>query len=130
MSLGNGTTFKAEKTDVETYERDIICLPHDHPNELGLYSYPRGKVRTQLAKFGLIGKISLHSWMNEVEMKAEIRSFFSRAFGDDPFFPFKFLQSAGIGAKALPLVIATSGSQTSSHHGWSSGHLHLGWTNL
>ena len=58
-------------------------------------------MRTQLAKFGLIGKISLHSWMNEVEMKAEIRSCFSRAFGDDPFFPFKFLQSAGIGAKAL-----------------------------
>ena len=55
-------------------------------------------MRTQLAKFGLIGKISVHSWMNEVEMKAEIRSCFSR---DDPFFPFKFLQSAGIGAKAL-----------------------------
>ena len=100
---------KRKKADIETYERDIICLPLNHPNDSGLYSYPRGKIRTQLAQSGLIGKISLKSWMNEVEIKAEIRSCFAKPFGDDPFFPFKFLQSAGIGAKSL-IVPATSDS--------------------
>ena len=44
--------------------------------------------------------------MNEVEIKAEIRSCFAKPFGDDLF---KFLQSAGIGAKSL-IVPATSDS--------------------
>ena len=98
---------KKNKSDVETYERDIVCLPHNHPNESGLYAYPRGKVRTHLAQCGLIGKIALHSCMNEMEMNAEIRSCFSKPFSNDPFFPFKYLQSAGIGAKSL-IVPATS----------------------
>ena len=80
--------------------RDIICLPLNHPNDSVLYSYPRGKIRTQLAQRGLIGKIKLKSWMNQVEIKAEIISCFAQPFGDDPVFPFKFLQSAGIGAKS------------------------------
>ena len=42
-----------------------------------------------------------------MEMKAEIISCFSKPFGNDPFFPLKFLQSAGIGAKSL-IVPATS----------------------
>ena len=96
-----------KKKTVETYERDIVCLPYDHPNDSGLFAYPRGKVRTMLARNGLIGKITLHSWMDEEEIRAEICSCFSRAFGNDESFPFKFLQSAGIGARSL-IVPATS----------------------
>ena len=63
---------KQKKSDVETYERDIICLPHDHPNNSGVFAYPRGKVRTQLAQCGLIGEISIHSWMEEDDIMAEV----------------------------------------------------------
>ena len=104
---GTVQSSKRKKADVETYERDIVCLPYNHPNKSGLYAYPRGKARTQLAQCGLIGKVSLQSYMSEVEIKAEIRSCFAKPFGNDPFFPFKFMQSAGIGAKAL-IVPATS----------------------
>ena len=64
-------------------------------------------MRTMLARSGLIGKIAIHSEMNEEDIRAEVCSCFSRAFGNNKSFPFKFLQSAGIRAKAH-IVPATS----------------------
>ena len=121
---------KRKKSDVETYERDIVCLPHDHPNTSGVFAYPRGKIRTQLAQRGLIGKICIHSWMDEGEIMAEVRSCFRQPFGEDSLFPFKFLQSAGTGAKAL-IVPATSDNyhwkaKQVAAMGGSRGILHLG----
>ena len=132
-SKGRSETVQSakKKKAIETYERDIVCLPHDHPNDSGLFTYPRGKVRTMLARRGLIGKIAIHSWMNEEDIRAEVCSCFSRPFANDESFPFKFLQSAGIGAKAL-IVPATSEryewkpKQVLGYNEWFSGYLHLG----
>ena len=66
-----------------------------------MFNFPRGKVRIELGKQGLIGKVCLQSWMSEDDIRAEIYSCFKKPFFEDPQFPFKYLQSAGAGAKSL-----------------------------
>ena len=50
---------------------------------------------------GLQGKVTLTSVMVEDEIRSEIRSAFVEAMGNDPSFPFTFLQTSGSGAKTL-----------------------------
>lgn len=91
---------KKAKTKV-SFERDIVCLPFNYPAEPGVFPFPRGKVRSSLGRQGLIGKIHFDSDMSEREIFQEIRSVFKVPFGEDDHFPFKILQSAGMGAKSL-----------------------------
>ena len=52
-------------------------------------------------KWDSIGKINLSSHMNE-DVKQEIRSVFRGPMGNDPNFPFTFLQGAGEDVDQLP----------------------------
>ena len=54
-----------------------------------------------LAKVGLQGKVTLTSQMTEEDIRSEIRSAFYDAMGNDPSFPFTFLQTSGYGGKTL-----------------------------
>lgn len=54
-----------------------------------------------LAKMGLQGKVTLTSQMTEEDIRSEIRSAFNDAMGNDPSFPFTFLQTSGCGGKTL-----------------------------
>lgn len=72
------------------------------------YSYPRGRYRASLGKMGLIGKIHLSSDMNEDDVKKEICSVFQGPMGNDPDFPFLFLQAAGEGSKTLVIPSVSS----------------------
>lgn len=101
-SGGSVMPKKRKRTPMaQVYERDIICLPLNHPRISGVFSFPRGKLRIDLGRKGLIGKIRLESFMREDEIFAKINSCFVKAFGGDDAFPFKILQSAGTGAKSL-----------------------------
>ena len=62
---------------------------------------PRAKQRIKLAELRLQGKVTLGSQMSEEDIFSEIRSAFSEAMGNDPCFPFKFLQVSGGGTKTL-----------------------------
>ena len=86
------------------YNRDIICLPSSY-GDGGRRSIPvpRGKQRSLLADLGLQGKITLSSDMDEQAIREEIRSVFIEAVGDDPSFPFTFLQMSGCGGKSLSI---------------------------
>lgn len=63
---------------------------------------------------GLIGKIHLSSDMNENDVKQEVRSVFRVPMGNDPNFPFVFLQAAGEGSKTLVIP------SVSSNYHWSA----------
>ena len=64
-----------------------------------------------LGKMGLIGKLHLSSDMNEDDVKKEIRSVFQAPMGNDPDFPFVFLQAAGKGSKTLVVPAVSSSYQ-------------------
>lgn len=100
VNRGSNPKPKKAKTKV-SFERDIVCLPLNYPEEPGVFPFPRGKVRSSLGRQGLIGKIHLDSEMSEREIFQEIRSVFKVPFREDEQFPFKILQSAGMGAKSL-----------------------------
>ena len=101
----------------------------DYPRSSGVFSFPRGKLRIDLGKKGLIGKIRLESCMSEAEIFAKIISCFSKAFAGSTTFPFRILQSAGSGARSLIIpslcdnyewsakVVASSGGSRSSSGG-------------
>lgn len=89
------------KAKVTTYDRDIVCLPKSSPSQNGRYVIPRRDTRAQLGANGLIGKIRLSSDMLEADIMQEIRSVFSTPMGNDPQFPFSFLQRCGPGSNAL-----------------------------
>ena len=79
-----------------------MCLPSTYGEE-GAKStpIPRGKQRSQLAKMGLQGKVTITSIMTEDEIRSEIRYAFVEAMGNDSSFPFTFLQTSGCGTKTL-----------------------------
>ena len=56
LKKGKGKARQA----VKIWSKDIVCLPHDslQANEIAI---PRGLKRTQLARKGLIGKVSISS---------------------------------------------------------------------
>ena len=64
-----------------------------------------------LAWLGLQGKVTLTSVMSEELLKAEIRSAFTEAMGNDPSFPFTFLQMSGCGGKTLTVPSLSSSFQ-------------------
>ena len=99
---GSSPKAKESKTKV-CFERDIVCLLLNYPDEPGVFPFPRGKVRSTLGRKGLIVKIHLDSEMCHSEIFREMRSVFKGPFGDDEEFPFKILQSAGMGSKSLVL---------------------------
>ena len=78
-----GNDSKKKKDAIQSYERDIICLPHDYLYKGGVFNFPRGKVRIELGKQGLIGKVCLQSWMSEDDIRAEIYSCFKKPFFED-----------------------------------------------
>ena len=79
--------------------KDIICLPKESDGLEILI--PRGSSRSALAGKGLIGKLTLSSYMDEQEIRELICEVFQGAFGGDKQYPFKFLQCAGGGSKFL-----------------------------
>lgn len=98
-------SFKEKKAKVQKevqYTRDIMCIPSSF-GEGGIKSIPipRGKARSQLVKLGLQGKVTLSSAMSEEAIMEEIRSAFTEAMGNNPSFPFIFLQVSGCGTKTL-----------------------------
>ena len=84
------------KGKLVTYERDIICLPKSFSRQGNLIDVPRKKeIRRMLAVNKLIGKIQLHSGMEQEEIYEEICSVFSTPMGGADRFLFKILQSSG-----------------------------------
>ena len=63
-SQGGGGKAKKVKA-IQTWDRDIICLPMSSKKSGSNISYPRGKFRTDLGSLGLIGKVHLTSMMSE-----------------------------------------------------------------
>jgi hypothetical protein len=53
---------------------------------------------------GLIGKLHLTSDMSVDMVQSEVRSVFKEAMGNNPTFPFTFLQSTGGGVRYCPCV--------------------------
>lgn len=95
---------------VKTWDRDILCLPQSVRNKSkgGNLSYPRGKYRSTLANYGLIGKVHLTSEMTDEDVAYEIRSVFKEPMGHDPNFPFLYLQSTGSGSNSLTIPCQSS----------------------
>ena len=92
---------KSKKAKTTTYDRDVVCLPKSYPSRDGRYVIPRKETRADLASKGLIGKLRLVSDMTEEDILSEIRSVFEVPMGNDPNFPFLFLQRCGPGSNAL-----------------------------
>ena len=99
----------------KTWTKDIVCLPADFKStdEIGI-AIPKGLKRVELARQGLVGKISLDSHMNAEEVLTEVRSVFKEAMGENATFQFKFLQLVGGGCKSL------FDPQTSSSFEWAA----------
>ena len=114
---GRGVNNPKKRKTIQSWDRDIICLPQSRMNRAAgtsSFSYPRRQYRAMLGKMGLIGKINLSSHMNEEDVKQEIRSVFRGPMGNDPNFPFTFLQGAGEGSKTLVIP-----SVSTSYH-WTA----------
>ena len=81
--FASGKSHKAsgKVSATRVYERDILCILIDHPKSSGVFSFPRGKLRIDLGKNGLMGKTRLESCMTEAEIFAKIRSCFGKACG-------------------------------------------------
>ena len=105
---------KKGKEKKKTWTKDIVCLPKDYSHSKEDISIPKGAKRTELAKLGLVGKISLQSSMSTEEVKSEVRSVFKEAMGGKESFQFKFLQPVGGGCKSL------FDPQTSSSFEWTA----------
>ena len=104
-----------------SFDRDIICLPYNYPEKTGIFPFPRGKVRSTLGTQGLIGKFNIDSGMSENEIFSEIRSVFKLPFNGDEEFPFKILQSAGMGSKSLIVPALSSNYEWKAREVASSG---------
>ena len=88
--------LKKGKQPVTVYNRDVICLPSSSSKHgLKSISIPRGNSLIRLAEMGLQGKVTFNSTMNEEEIFSEIRSAFAEPMGQNPSFPFTFLQASG-----------------------------------
>ena len=107
-------TEKKGKEKKKTWTKDIVCLPKDYSVSKEDISIPKGAKRTELARLGLVGKISLQSSMNSEEVKSEVLSVFKEAMGGKASFQFKFLQPVGGGCKSL------FDPQTSSSFEWTA----------
>ena len=109
--VGEQSTRKPKKVKTtKTWDRDILCIPQSRVSlqRGGNISYPRGRYRAQLARSGLIGKLHLTSVMTEEEVAEEIRSVFKEPMGNDPHFPFTYLQPTGGGSKLLTIPSQSS----------------------
>ena len=95
------------KQKLATWDRTIICLPKGYidPSEETI-SIPR-KMRSVLAKYGLIGMIHLEYYWDQDELFAEVRSVFKDAM-NDPSFSFLFLVPTGGGSKSLTKPVLSS----------------------
>ena len=105
---------KGNSSSLQVWDKDIICFPKEHvicPQEIPI---PRGKSHVTLAKMGLVGKIRLHSGMQEDDIMTEIRSVFDSKMSGDAHFPFKILQAIGGGSKSLAVP------NTSSSFTWTA----------
>lgn len=78
---------------------------------------------------GLIGKIHLSSDMNEDDVKREVCSVFQGPMGNDPNFPFVFLQGAGEGSKTLVIPSVSSNyhwtAQQVARLGGQKSHIYI-----
>ena len=70
-----------KKKPAKKWTKDIICLPATF-NDVDIGN-PRGASRVQLARLGLIGKLTLLSTMDKEETRQEICTLFRRAFGGE-----------------------------------------------
>ena len=93
-------------SSVKHWTKDIICLPKESDGLEILI--PRGSSRSTLARKGLIGKLTLSSYMDEQEIRELICEVFQGAFGGDKQFLSKFLQSVGGGSKFLTKPCTTN----------------------
>lgn len=110
-STGKESCKKPKKAKtVKTWDRDILCIPESIQSKGagGNFSFPRGKLRAQLARSGLIGKLRLMSEMTDEEVAAEIRSVFKGPMKSNPEFPFLYLQPTGGGSKMLTIPSLSS----------------------
>lgn len=114
-SPGGGSGRSKKPKAVTTWDRDIICLPSDSKQGENYIPYPRGKVRANLGRDGLVGKVHLTSEMTIEEVGMEIRSVFERAMGGDSSFPFKYLQATGGGSRSLSIPSVSASFQWTAH---------------
>ena len=98
----------------EDLDKGYCMPPQSFCNGREEIAIPKGQKRTELARLGLVGKISLHSSMTTEEVLSEVRSVFKEAMGGRAAFPVKFLQSVGGGCKTL------FDPQTSSSFEWTA----------
>ena len=99
---GRGVDNPKKRKTIQSWDRDIICLPQSRMNRAAgtsSFSYPRGQYRAMLGKMGLIGKINLSSHMNEEDEKQEIRSVFLVQWEMIPIFLLLFCKELEKGAK-------------------------------
>lgn len=112
---GGGGGGKAKKVNaIQSWDRDIICLPVSSKKSGSNISYPRGKFRTDLGSLGLIGKVHLTSMMSEEDVRNEVRSVFQGPMGGQPNFPFAFLQPTGYGSKSLTIPAVSASFEWSA----------------
>ena len=78
-------TEKKGKEKKKTWTKDIVCLSKNYSVSKEDILIPKGAKRTELARLGLVGKISLQSSMNSEEVKSEVRSVFKEAMGGNAF---------------------------------------------
>ena len=117
--VASGKNPKKAKT-VKTWDRDVFCIPESVRNKSagGNIRYPRGKYRAELARCGLIGKLHMTSEMTAEEVSAEVRSVFKEPMGNNPDFPFLYLQPTGGGSKSpFPLRVHHLRGQHNRWHG-------------
>ena len=91
----------AKGSKIFTYDRDILCLPHNCMVGNSVPIPCSKHMRDFLASNGLIGKIRLSSSMTEEEIMSEIRSVFSVSMRNESNFAFKILQPSGGSSKSL-----------------------------
>ncbi|XP_026074339.1 uncharacterized protein LOC113053478 [Carassius auratus] len=74
------------------YTRDVVCLPF---SSASTFRIPRGDSRANLARDGLIGKISFTSDWSEAQLKEEMSAIFRRTFALSmgQSFPFEYLST-------------------------------------
>ncbi|XP_065106167.2 uncharacterized protein [Paramisgurnus dabryanus] len=74
------------------YTRDVVCLPF---SSASTFRIPRGDSRANLARNGLIGKISFTSDWSEAQLKEEMTAIFRRTFALSmgQSFPFEYLST-------------------------------------
>ena len=69
---GNSTLPRKRKKTLQTWDRDIVCLPKVKSADMHI-AYPRGKYREQLGKNGLIGKVRLNSNMSMQDARSRAK---------------------------------------------------------